>query len=1429
MAKKIVDEDMVLNIIINGDKGRAELNKLERAIKDLSIANEELAVKKTRVEQRMKKLETAGKKDSIAYKNMETEVRQLSSAMDRNQQAIEQARQRMETLRRGLDLTKMTITDLRSEIARLTKLRNTATPGTEQWKAYDRQLAQVVHRYAEVKREGDITKGALCKMADGINKYWNMVVSGLGSFAGIFFSIKGAVSKFVEFEDILSDTRKTTGLTKREVLELNETLKSINTRTGQEELQGLARIGGKLGIEGKANLEGFVRAADQINVTLKEDLGGDTEETIRQVGKLVDIFKVKDDFGIEQGLLKVGSVINELGAASTANEGFIVEFSKRVAGVAPSAGISVDAIMGLAATLDQFGQQAEASSSVYTQMMANMFKNTATYADIAGMSLGEFSDLMNTNANEAFIRVLEGLKGNNEGMETLVRNLGDMQLNGVRATTILGTLADNTATLRAQQKLANEAFREGTSLTDEFNIKNNNAAAQAEKQKKLRDELIRDLGEKLQPILVSGNSLMTTVLKTLNTLTGFMLKYGATLVKITSLIAAYVAAVKLATLWETKLKSALDKKAVSQKLDTLLTAAQTAGTHLLATAKALLTGNIKKAVIAFKAFSLAIKANPIGLLVTAVIAAGMAIYKLATRTNEAEKAMKRVKQAEDEFQKSLALEQIVLDRLFGTLEGTKEGTAEWAKARKAITDKYGQYLSDLGLEIDSLEDARKAYNALSLAIRETAMEKAKEQASQNAAKNLVDTEVEQMRKIKEAIDDTYKDAPAKAAKYFQQMKAELEKGGTMSRNMTTIMFNAGIEKNIAKLQEAKDAYKKEMQAINAIFSVTSPVPESTEKTTDNKVNNSPTHTPEKSSVPDYDEQIINLKQNYAARKLTQEEYEKKLDNLELAHLQYRLKTFEGTEEKRLELQQKIADKQISIREKQDKEENSRTAGYIRSVLAENDSSLRKEEEAYAERLRKAGIYGKDKEKMTKDEFTVLEILQRQHEINLQNIEDDARKKRNSNYLQQINTRIKNAETANKIELSQMQIRHNEELYTPANAGELEKIQKQQAKETLDLTARQAGEMVDLINDIFMGIDTDELNLGEQILTDDEKQALLEKLTEVQLKASEIKLSTTSAGKPDTSPNTDVDILGMSSSQWKDFFQHLEDGKLGIEDLQNAVTVLSSAWSAYSQLRSAQEKKELKEYEKNTKKKKAALDRQLESGQISQEQYNARTAQLDADLDAKEEEIAQKQAAREKRMALFQTTMNLASGLVRLWVSPGFPVAIPMSAILSALGAVQIATITAAQYARGKYPVIGENDGHTYQADYTGDNLKTGIYQKPTLGLFSEKEPEMVVDGTTTRKLVFDYPQIYQSIMAISQGRTPQFSNGNYPVTPDKKSDEYIVSAASDPDFKQLLKENLEMMKALKEKKIEIPWYGKGGIDEKMKKATKYERQISTRS
>ena len=75
-------------------------------------------------------------------------------------------------------------------------------------------------------------------------------------------------------------------------------------------------------------------------------------------------------------MIRVGSTVNELGAASTANEGYIVDFTKRLAGVAPQANISIQNVMGYGATLDQFGQQCETSGTAMSQAITGMFKKT---------------------------------------------------------------------------------------------------------------------------------------------------------------------------------------------------------------------------------------------------------------------------------------------------------------------------------------------------------------------------------------------------------------------------------------------------------------------------------------------------------------------------------------------------------------------------------------------------------------------------------------------------------------------------------------------------------------------------------------------------------------------------------------------------------------------------------------------------------------------------------------------------------------------------------------------------------------------------------------------------------------------------------------------------------------------------------------------
>src|SRR5690606_22587608 len=114
------------------------------------------------------------------------------------------------------------------------------------------------------------------------------------------------------------------------------------------------------------------------------------------------------------------------------------------------------------------GQSVEVSGTAMSQLITNMFDDTAAYARVAGVEVGEFSDLLKTDANEALITLLEGVKGNDAGMEQLVARLKELGIDGARATSVVGVLANNTETLRYQQALANKAFAEGTSLSEEF-------------------------------------------------------------------------------------------------------------------------------------------------------------------------------------------------------------------------------------------------------------------------------------------------------------------------------------------------------------------------------------------------------------------------------------------------------------------------------------------------------------------------------------------------------------------------------------------------------------------------------------------------------------------------------------------------------------------------------------------------------------------------------------------------------------------------------------------------------------------------------------------------------------------------------------------------------------------------------------------------
>ncbi len=464
---------------------------------------------------------------------------------------------------------------------------------------------------------------SLSKLANGFNKYFAMFGSFIAGFTGVALGLKNTISTFAEFDDKLADVMKTTGLTKDEVKELNEELKLLDTRTAQEELLDLARIAGKLGITGEDEILGFVAAADQINVALSEDLGGNAEEAIRQIGKLTDIFHLEEQYGMEDAMLKIGSAINSLGAASTANEAYMVEFTKRMAGLAPNAKITAPQILGLAATLDQFGQTAEVSSTVLSKVLVAIGQDLPYYAQVANMSMAEFTELISNDTNEALLRVFEGAKSTEEGLTGMVASLEEMGIEGQRATGVIGVLTNNTDALREQQALANQEFIKGTSITDEFNTKNNTAQAQLDKARKSLYNVSVELGERLMPVLTMSTNGLSYLIKALNVVVPWLIKYRKVIVVLASALATYYT--RSAALWaiEKARNITIGSNIVITKLMIAVTGKATmAQKRLLAQTRLLNT---------------ATKSTPWGLIITLLGTAAAAYFTFRKKVGEAVK------------------------------------------------------------------------------------------------------------------------------------------------------------------------------------------------------------------------------------------------------------------------------------------------------------------------------------------------------------------------------------------------------------------------------------------------------------------------------------------------------------------------------------------------------------------------------------------------------------------------------------------------------------------------------------------------------------------------------------------------------------------------------------------------------------------------
>jgi hypothetical protein len=147
------------------------------------------------------------------------------------------------------------------------------------------------------------------------------------------------------------------------------------------------------------------------------------------------------------------------------------------------------------------------------------------------------------------------------------------------------------------------------------------------------------------------------------------------------------------------------------------------------------------------------------------------------------------------------------------------------------------------------------------------------------------------------------------------------------------------------------------------------------------------------------------------------------------------------------------------------------------------------------------------------------------------------------------------------------------------------------------------------------------------------------------------------------------IFGLDEEGWEDL-QEKFDNIIAFADQASA------AYSAYADLRRAQDNAEMKQFEKDQNSKKKLLEKQLEAGIISEEDFNNRVQQLDEQTDRKKAELMKEQAEREKNAAIFSAIINTAAAIIGFLANPSGIAGVALSALAAVTGALQIAAISA---------------------------------------------------------------------------------------------------------------------------------------------------------
>jgi TP901 family phage tail tape measure protein len=1430
MAKTISDEQMKLSIIINGNSAQKELFDLEKSTRSLNEENKSLLLQK-------KLLEKQGKKDTDQYKLLTTTIKANSAEILIN-------KNRMSELQKEIGLTGLTMGQLQGKATMLRNTLRNLIPGSPDYIRYDAELRQVTARMGEVSGRAQTARMSISSLADGFNKYQGMAVAAIAALTGVALSVQKIIDINGKLSDAQSNVMKTTGMTKVEVDELTKSFGLLQTRTSRIDLLGIAEQGGRIGIA-KAEIGDFVNVMNKASVSLGDSFTGGAEEVANKLGKIKFLFQETKDLGVEQAYNSIGSAINDLGANGTASEANIADFTTRIGSLTDVLKPTIQETLALGTAFEESGIESEVSARAYGIFMKQASTESGKFAKVMGISQKAVENMINTDPLEFMLKFSEGMKGM-DATKT-AKTLDYLGISADGANKVIGAMGNNTARFRELIDLSNNSFASGTSLVNEYDIKNNNLAATLEKISKTVSGWFSS--ETFIKWLTIGVTWLANFIGATEDadkkVSGWRIGLAFTAKLIAVVIASmmgFTVASRIAALEVKSLGVATAWSNVISKLNVMWLALQSLGLTIYTGVMKFFGKETEKTTAKLIALNVAGAASPWGAVIALVMAATAAYFAFRDSVNKSVVAQdsfsKQQKTLADEIGQSTASTKAHLSSLITVINDTNVSLATRKKAYEELVKIAPEFNGLIVKEGEKVKGLTAIYDDYVKSLDQVAYAKGFAKLNE--------------KNIQKGLDDQLKvyQAEAKASESWAKLdKYRKDNAGNMDNGVEVSMINAGRD-----AQQKFELAKKTLENTGKLV-------EQTNKFRTNTITNLD------ENIALREKQLSFLEKKYGvevaqkssgyrqiATKLKNDK--KSLDALigggtssptAVSNYNSNLgggdksaesarKKREKAEKKQLEDTQKLIDEKLKLeRQAQDIRLSKMDEGAKKEIIIEQVNLDRKitdlEKGLIKEQDIKEAFSNSTNEKLSKitrahwkaqaenwqasndTKNAEMGDALRVHYIKLGTIEEKAAS----------DSILKSKEVFDQAKI-QRETAFNEEL-AQLDISEKEKKKRQEEfnKNELILETEYLNELLQKLDTIINSNQFEGIDL--ELLTPEMRVKFKKQLDEAKKLKSALDLALKGGDKDKPNKeernegakakfeglNGGADILGFKPEDWKNAYDNLDTlyGKLLAGTM--VVMALQNAWGQYNQFLDAKENAQLKNFEKASDAKKLKLKRQLDSGVITQKSYNRQVDKIDKDLNEKKADIEYKQAKRKKAMDIVNTIINTSVAIMQGYSQLG-PIGGTIAAVLiGAMGGLQIATIMkqplpAKGHEEGLYPdyVKRQQDGKVFKSKYAG-KTRSGLVSDTSHFLVAENGPEMVIDNKAWRQMP---PDIKDSLVGYLQG-VKGWEQGLY--NPELKR--YEVPAAStttaptgdNTQMTQMLlaviADNTAVMKELKDKGV----------------------------